>query len=160
VISSDKQIEETTSHIAGGLWEPYASGETSTERMSYWSQFTYQYYNNLYRSPAASTAGIQQISVYYYSEELEEPFWKDIPIIYRQLTPEQLDALGTPKRFPLGFTYLSFVAEPKYFLNWMKSSLSQDKSVTWETKKVQSLEEQWNLRSPTGLSYQTSFFLL
>ena len=150
MITSDKQIEETTSHIAGGLWEPYASGETSIERMIYWSQLSYQYYNHLYHSSAASSAGIQQISVFYYSKERDEPFWKDIPIIFSQLTTAQLDSLGTPKRFPFGFTYLSYVAEPKYFLNWMKSSLSQSENIVWETKKISSLEEQWNLMSATG----------
>jgi hypothetical protein len=160
VITSDKQIEETTSYVAGGLWEPYASGETSIDRMTYWSQLTYQYYNNLYRSPAASAAGIQQISVYFYTEEFEEPFWKDIPIIFRQLTPEQLDALGSPKRFPFGFTYLSYVAEPKYFLNWMKNDLSQNETVVWETKRIQSLEDQWNLKSATGLPCPCSLLLM
>lgn len=55
----------------GGLWEPYASGDTSIERMNYWSKLTYQYYNRLYRSQHASSAGIQQIPVYNYTEEDE-----------------------------------------------------------------------------------------
>jgi hypothetical protein len=47
--------------------------------MKEWSSLTYQYYNRLYRSSAASAAGIQQLSVFYYSEELEVTFPSIVP---------------------------------------------------------------------------------
>jgi hypothetical protein len=63
------------------------------------------------------------------------------------LTPEQLELLNSPKQFKFGFTYLSYVAEPRYFLHWMKHRLSEAKGVTWETKKVESIDEQCFLKN-------------
>ena len=91
VITTDRQLEETTSYVAGdrlglfitinqlscyvgGLWEPYYAGETSEELMKKWSKDTYEYYSRLYCSSEASHAGILQIPVYNLSHEEEVRF--------------------------------------------------------------------------------------
>ena len=109
IITSNKQIEETASYVAGsnsslfifissslsiylfylfpllsidslidsfnvqlgGLWEPYCYGQTLEEKMLRWSEYTYQLYQRLYFSTEASISGIQQLSVYNFSEEFE-----------------------------------------------------------------------------------------
>ena len=62
---------QTTSIVAGGIWEPHLAGDTPEDDINRWSEFTYKYYSSLYMSEDASVAGIERINCLNNFDHLE-----------------------------------------------------------------------------------------
>jgi len=114
-------------HHTGGLWEPHQVSNTPQDQILKWSKYTYELYKDLYTSVHASDAGIQQLYVHnLFSRESEDPYWKDVPSFYRRLQRDDLIGMGICQKYVSGFMFLSYVAEPRYFLHWMENQLKRD----------------------------------
>lgn len=114
VVIADKFFQETTSYVAGGLWEPHLLSNTPPLDINRWSSYAYNYYKNLFVSDQAGRAGVARLFVQnIFTKEEPRPTWADIPHSFVNLDKCQLKQLGLPSKYTHGFQFISYVAEPR-----------------------------------------------
>jgi glycine/D-amino acid oxidase-like deaminating enzyme len=140
-IIADKFLDETTSYLSGGLWEPYEIKETPIEKVNDWAQYSFNYFTTLYKSKNASIAGIKLIEAYYLYEDHEDstpPNWKDIVFNFQFHNRKQLDKLKTNKKYVSGWSFGTYAIDQSYYMKYITSELKKN-GVTFKQKKILSL---------------------
>ncbi|XP_050326369.1 D-aspartate oxidase [Bactrocera neohumeralis] len=94
-ILADRFNEETTSHVAAGIFRPGTSFAGPTREITQqWITDAFHYWDDIRRSKEAPLAGVCQLSGYIYSSTspkiVRNPFIENLLPIYRQATEEEL----------------------------------------------------------------------
>ncbi|XP_010602309.1 D-amino-acid oxidase isoform X2 [Fukomys damarensis] len=127
----------TTTDVAAGLWQPYLSGPSTPQEME-WNQQTFDYLLSHIHSTNADKMGLALVSGYnLFREPVPDPFWKDIVLGFRKLTPRELDVFPG---YSYGWFNTSLIIEGKRYLEWLTERLTE-KGVKFFQRKVESLEE-------------------
>jgi len=163
-ITADKFYDQTTSFAAGGLWEPHLLGDTDPDLVLRWSELSYLHYQSLYFSADAANAGVQQIKVHnLYSDEdnngeiAPTPVWAGIlGLEFSCPGPQELAAMGYPAKYTHAHSFNSYVADPKFFLDFLMRNL-KEAGVIFEEKTISRIQDQLLLRktiSDTGACHR------
>ncbi|XP_071119046.1 D-aspartate oxidase-like isoform X1 [Haliotis cracherodii] len=135
---ADKFSPDTTSDVAGGIWEPYCLGDTPEDLIKAWSTVTWDYLLGIYNSPVAGRVGCQLMSGYTLSDgDSPDPDYKDQVFGYRQLTANELE------QFPLarsGSFHTSLQIDVELYLAWLLARFKCQGGRV-QQRKVHSLEE-------------------
>uniref|UniRef100_A0A8C5L3U4 D-amino-acid oxidase n=1 Tax=Jaculus jaculus TaxID=51337 RepID=A0A8C5L3U4_JACJA len=127
----------TTSDVAAGLCQPYLSTPSNPQEAE-WSQQTFDYLLSHLHSPNADKMGLALISGYnLFRDTVQEPFWKDTVLGFRELTPRELDIFPD---YSYGWFHTSLILEGKAYLQWLTERLTE-RGVKFIQRKVESLEE-------------------
>ncbi|XP_071077986.1 D-amino-acid oxidase isoform X3 [Desmodus rotundus] len=90
-VYADRFTPLTTTDVAAGLWQPYLSDPSSPQEV-HWNRQTFDYLLSHVHSPQAAHMGLAPVSGYnLFREAVPDPFWKDIVLGFRKLTPRELD---------------------------------------------------------------------
>ncbi|XP_021112986.1 D-amino-acid oxidase isoform X1 [Heterocephalus glaber] len=136
-IYADRFTPLTTSDVAAGLWQPYLTGPSTPQEME-WNQQTFDYLLSHIHSPNAEKMGLALVSGYnLFREAVPDPFWKDIVLGFRKLTPRELDMFPD---YSYGWFNTSLIIEGKHYLKWLTERLTE-RGVKFFQRKVESLEE-------------------
>ncbi|XP_023576736.1 D-amino-acid oxidase isoform X2 [Octodon degus] len=136
-VYADRFTPLTNTDVAAGLWQPYLSGPSNPQEMA-WNQQTFDYLLSHIYSPNAEKMGLALISGYnLFHEAVPDPFWKNIVLGFRKLTPRELDVFPD---YSYGWFHTSLIIEGKSYLEWLTERLTE-RGVKFFQRKVESLEE-------------------
>ncbi|XP_058823529.1 D-aspartate oxidase-like isoform X2 [Topomyia yanbarensis] len=147
-IISEQFSPFTTSDVAAGLWEPYLLGETPRHLVRKWSNETYKYFHEMWKTGHAAEAGISLVpylGLVSNGDDLEDSFWKDYVFGFRVLTQPELRRLGTENdvEYTSGTQFVTFTCEPTKLLQFYTNAL-RSRGAVFRQKKVdcfQALDE-------------------
>jgi len=125
---AEKFDEETTSHVAAGIFRPGTSfcgpSEEITRR---WIVDSYDYYEKILRSEDADKAGVYQASGYLFSSKIKSltknHFLEQLLPIYRAATPDELTLCSGNWKYGAYFT--TSVIESGRFLPWARARFQE-----------------------------------
>lgn len=126
-------FDDTTSHGAGGLWEPYKCGATPPSLINAWGGATLAHLRALHASPAAGEAGVTEHAVFQLwtaagpSPAPPDPAWAGVVPHFRRLGRAELDAWeaasahtpGPRAAYASGWTFWTATAQPTRYLPWL-----------------------------------------
>ncbi|XP_053445849.1 D-amino-acid oxidase [Nycticebus coucang] len=136
-IYADRFTPLTTTDVAAGFCQPYLSDPRNPLEAD-WNKQTFDYLFSHLHSPNAEKMGLALISGYnLFREASPDPFWKDIVLGFRSLTPRELDMFPD---FSYGWFNTSLTLEGKTYLQWLTKRLTE-KGVKFFQRKVESFEE-------------------
>ncbi|KAM5311305.1 D-amino-acid oxidase isoform 1-T1 [Glossophaga mutica] len=136
-IYADRFTPLTTTDVAAGLWQPYLS-DPSSPREVHWNQQTFDYLLSHIPSPKAARMGLAPVSGYnLFREAVPDPFWKDVVLGFRKLTPRELDMFPN---YSYGWFSTSLILEGRTYLQWLTERLTE-RGVKFFQRKVESFEE-------------------
>ncbi|XP_073917121.1 D-amino-acid oxidase isoform X2 [Castor canadensis] len=136
-VYADRFTPFTTTDVAAGFWQPYLCNP-SNQREVEWNQQTFDYLLSHINSPNAEKMGLALISGYnLFREVVPDPFWKDMVLAFRKLTPRELDMFPD---YSYGWFNTSLILEGKSYLQWLAERLTE-RGVKFFQRKVESLEE-------------------
>uniref|UniRef100_A0A8C2S069 D-amino-acid oxidase n=1 Tax=Capra hircus TaxID=9925 RepID=A0A8C2S069_CAPHI len=137
MVYADRFTPLTTTDVAAGLWQPYLS-EPSNPQEAHWNQQTFNYLLSLIGSPNAANMGLAPVSGYnLFREAVPDPYWKDIVLGFRKLTPKELDMFPD---YSYGWFNTSLLLEGRKYLQWLTERLTE-RGVKFFLRKVESFEE-------------------
>lgn len=116
---------------------------TSDEKVLRWGKLSFEHFRSLFNSPDAAVAGVQLTTCYQLFVEEEDsspPFWKDIVVNFTTLSNQELRSMGVPAKYTKGYSFGSFIADQKYYLQYMTDIL-QKAGVKFQQHKVYSLDD-------------------
>ncbi|XP_049554565.1 D-amino-acid oxidase isoform X2 [Orcinus orca] len=127
----------TNTDVAAGLWQPYLS-EPSNPQEARWNQQTFNYLLSHIGSPNAADMGLAPVSGYnLFREAVPDPYWKDVVLGFRKLTPRELDMFPD---YSYGWFNTSLILEGRKYLQWLTERLTE-RGVKFLLRKVESFEE-------------------
>ncbi|XP_036908232.1 D-amino-acid oxidase isoform X2 [Sturnira hondurensis] len=136
-IYADRFTPLTTTDVAAGLWQPYLSDPSNPQEV-HWNQQTFDYLLSHIHSPRAARMGLAPISGYnLFHKAVPDPFWKDIVLGFRKLTPRELDMFPN---YSYGWFSTSLILEGRTYLQWLTERLTE-RGVKFFQRKVESFEE-------------------
>lgn len=136
-IYADRFTPLTTTDVAAGLWQPYLSDPSNPQEV-HWNQQTFDYLLSHIHSPKAARMGLAPVSGYnLFHEAVPDPFWKDIVLGFRKLTPRELDMFPN---YSYGWFSTSLILEGRTYLQWLTERLTE-RGVKFFQRKVESFEE-------------------
>jgi glycine/D-amino acid oxidase-like deaminating enzyme len=159
IVAAD--FDDTTSHGAGGLWEPYKCGDTPAHLVNRWGGSTLDHLRAVYASAQAGPAGVAEVAVFQLwsaggpSPSPPDPAWAAVVPHFRRLDRGELDAWesvaashaapGEPSPPPraaysAGWTFWSAVAQPSRYLPWL-AARARGAGVRQVTARVIRLED-------------------
>jgi len=127
-------LDDTTSHGAGGLWEPYKCGATPAGLIARWGGATLDHLRRLARSPDAGRAGVAEHAVFQLwsaagpAPQPPDPAWASLVApTFRRLDRSELGAWeaaathtpGGTVQYSSGWTFTSVTAQPGRYLPWL-----------------------------------------
>ncbi|CAG9823839.1 unnamed protein product [Phaedon cochleariae] len=134
----------TTTDIAGGLWEPYLLQETPEEKVAEWSKTTYDYLLRLWIQGKAGDAGIclQPVTTATDNENYQRPNWLDSTLGHTMMSEGDLMMLS--KRYGTelvgGVTFMSFMWEGATLLPFLQKEFI-DNGGNIVMKYIEDIEE-------------------
>ncbi|KZC10767.1 PREDICTED: D-aspartate oxidase [Dufourea novaeangliae] len=148
VFASD--FDRTVSHVAAGIFRVGSSYSGPTEQITReWIRDSYEYYDDIRKSPDASFAGVTSISGYMFansSPETVKSHWiENLVPIYRQASEEEFQLVGGSWKY--GSFLTTLLTNCKLYLPWARRKL-QETGTKLTIKKLDSLTElipEWNL---------------
>uniref|UniRef100_A0A8D1HS24 D-amino-acid oxidase n=2 Tax=Sus scrofa TaxID=9823 RepID=A0A8D1HS24_PIG len=136
-VYADRFTPFTTTDVAAGLWQPYTS-EPSNPQEANWNQQTFNYLLSHIGSPNAANMGLTPVSGYnLFREAVPDPYWKDMVLGFRKLTPRELDMFPD---YRYGWFNTSLILEGRKYLQWLTERLTE-RGVKFFLRKVESFEE-------------------
>ncbi|XP_036210272.1 D-amino-acid oxidase isoform X2 [Myotis myotis] len=136
-IYADRFTPLTNTDVAAGLWQPYLSDPVNQQE-AHWNRQTFDYLLSHIHSPNAANMGLAPISGYnLFHEAVPDPFWKDIVLGFRKLTPRELDMFPD---YSYGWFNTSLTLEGRRYLLWLTERLTK-RGVRFFQQKVESFEE-------------------
>ncbi|XP_045699007.1 D-amino-acid oxidase isoform X1 [Phyllostomus hastatus] len=136
-IYADRFTPLTTTDVAAGLWQPYLSDPSNPQEV-HWNQQTFDYLLSHIHSPKAVRMGLAPVSGYnLFHEAVPDPFWKDIVLGFRRLTPRELDMFPN---YSYGWFSTNLILEGRTYLQWLTERLTE-RGVKFFQRKVESFEE-------------------
>nr|XP_023024409.1 D-amino-acid oxidase-like [Leptinotarsa decemlineata] len=143
-IFTEKVSPNTTTDLAGGLWEPYLVGDTPPKKVAKWGRITYDYLLDLWKSGKAGEAGIslQPVTTATDEEGFQRPDWLEYTLGYSELSEEKLAALSKRYKTKLtwGVTFTNFLWEGMTMLPFLQKEFIENKGDII-MKKISNLEE-------------------
>ncbi|XP_014679777.1 PREDICTED: D-aspartate oxidase-like [Priapulus caudatus] len=137
-IIADKFTDETTSHVAAGIFRPGGMPSELKHTYRQWYKDSFDFFNKLVHSTEAVNAGTSQLSYYFFDTKLYNDELVDILYCGRPVTAKEMDSF--PVKFPYGYFLTSLVIECRYFLPFLTKRF-KSMGGTMKKRTVQSLEE-------------------
>ncbi|XP_057602090.1 D-amino-acid oxidase [Hippopotamus amphibius kiboko] len=136
-VYADRFTPLTNTDVAAGLWQPYLSKPSNPEE-AHWNQQTFNYLLSHIGSPNAASMGLAPVSGYnLFREAVPDPYWKDIVLGFRKLTPRELDMFPD---YSYGWFNTSLILEGRRYLQWLTERLTE-RGVKFFLRKVESFEQ-------------------
>ncbi|KAM6155481.1 D-amino-acid oxidase [Rhynchocyon petersi] len=136
-VYADRFTPFTTTDVAAGLWQPYITKPSDPQEIE-WNKQTFDYLLGHIHSPNSEKMGLALVSGYnLFREAVPDPFWKDIVLGFRKLTPRELDVFP---EYSYGWFNTSLILEGKRYLEWLTERL-MERGVKFFQRKVESFEE-------------------
>lgn len=133
---------QTTTYGSGGYWMPYAIGDDM--RIIRWGKDTYDDYLHILSTNDGARAGIQMMpsfQLYERPEDVPDISWRDAVIGYRLLDASEISRLlPSNTKYRAGYTFMSMVADQKYYLQYLTEELRL-MGVNFVQKRIASLTE-------------------
>jgi glycine/D-amino acid oxidase-like deaminating enzyme len=142
-IIAENYFQGTTSFGSGGFWEPYAIAGTPDEDINRWGQIAFDHFKEEHLKETAAESGVQLITVhqlYESHETLKIPSWSHIVYNFQVLDEAALRSMGLPKKYVKGYSFGSYVADQKYYLQFLMKKLTK-LGVRFVQRKVESLSD-------------------
>ncbi|KAG6616954.1 D-aspartate oxidase [Phytophthora cinnamomi] len=141
-VVADK-FEATTSHVAGGLWMPFALPDgVDTARPRKWCEVTYAWLETL-RQRQGEALGIHVVPGADVSAvgapEVVHPYWAHCAENFRLLSQQEADEVSPGAAH--GFAFDALIYNPRPFMTWLHEEIRKLGGV-FEQRRVQSLEEE------------------
>ncbi|POM59037.1 D-aspartate oxidase [Phytophthora palmivora] len=141
-IVADK-FEATTSHVAGGLWMPFAlPNGVDTTRPRKWCEVTYAWLESL-RQEKGKALGIHIVPGVEVSAvgapEVVHPYWAHCAENFRLLSPEEAAEVSPGATH--GFAFDALIYNPKPFMMWLHEEIRQ-LGGTFEQRRVKDLDDE------------------
>ncbi|KAE8979118.1 hypothetical protein PR001_g24650 [Phytophthora rubi] len=136
-------FEATTSHVAGGLWMPFALPDgVDTARPRKWCEVTYAWLEAL-RQRQGEALGIHVVPGVDVSAvgapEVVHPYWAHCAENFRLLSLEEAAEVATGATH--GFALDTLIYNPKPFMMWLHEEIRKLGGI-FEQRRVQSLQEE------------------
>ncbi|KAG1708043.1 hypothetical protein DVH05_024728 [Phytophthora capsici] len=137
------QFEATTSHVAGGLWMPFALPDgVDTLRTRKWCEVAYKWLEEL-RKENGEALGIHLVPGAEVSAvgapEVVHPYWAHCAKDFRLLS--QQEAAEVSSGATHGFAFDALIYNPKPFMMWLHDEIRK-LGGTFEHRRVKSLDEE------------------
>mmetsp|Transcript_44531 Transcript_44531/g.32635 ORF Transcript_44531/g.32635 Transcript_44531/m.32635 type:complete len:339 (+) Transcript_44531:53-1069(+) len=142
-IIAEHYVQGTTSFGSGGFWEPYAIAGTADEDINRWGQISFSHFCDESNKETAAESGVQMITVHQLYEEHEElkiPSWSNIVHNFQLLDIDALQKMGLPRKYVKGYSFGSYVADQKYYLQYLMKLL-KNFGVKFVQRRLDSLRE-------------------
>lgn len=106
---------------------------------------TFQHLLRLMHSEECAAAGVQLCGVYSLFSDAakkpaEWPAWHDIVFGFRDLSTEQIAAMGMPA-WTCGFAFDTIVADQTFYLRWLHARLEAKPRVSFQRRTLASLHD-------------------
>ncbi|XP_012276505.1 D-aspartate oxidase [Orussus abietinus] len=136
-------FEDTVSHVAAGIFRIGSSYSGPTEEITRkWVKDSYEYYDDIRRSPEASLAGVTSISGYIFANSnpnvVKSRWLEEVVPVYRRTTHEEHQLVGGSWKYGSFFTTL--LTQCDLYLPWARNRLQQNGAKLVQ-KKIYSLKE-------------------
>lgn len=136
-----EQLEDTTSHCAGGLWKPYTLGDTPPELVNRWGCDTLDHYLALYQSPEAPAAGAVLTSAYQlFRQPVPDPEWAQVVPHFRHMSERERQVLDPEGSHSHGWFYTTVITEGRLYMGWLAQQLAAAGGQRLE-RRVEAVEE-------------------
>ncbi|XP_044270599.1 D-aspartate oxidase [Tribolium madens] len=142
-VISDRFNDKTTSHVAAGLFRPGTSFSGPTVEITrQWINDSYHYWDNIWNTPEASTAGVTQVSGYIFTSQyphmVKNEYIEKLLPIYRRATEEELKLC--PGTWKYGCFFTTVLTQCSYYLPWITSKLQRE-GVHIISQKIESFSQ-------------------
>ncbi|XP_059061501.1 D-aspartate oxidase-like [Achroia grisella] len=122
-VIADKFKEDTTSSVAAGIFCPGSSFRGATLEIAHrWIEDSWYYWQDILKTPEASTAGIMELSSYVFSKEdygvTRNSFIENLVPIYRSVQGEELKICGPDWKYGSYFTTVKIGCDR--YLPWVE----------------------------------------
>ncbi|KAI9916594.1 hypothetical protein PsorP6_018208 [Peronosclerospora sorghi] len=138
-----EQFEATTSHVAGGLWMPFALPDgVDTTRPRRWCDVTSAWLKKLHqeRGEALGIHIVPGVDVSAVGPPLVvPPYWASCVDNFRLLDPEEVATIAPDATH--GFAFDALIYNPRIFMQWLHREI-QKLGGTLEQRRVKSLEHE------------------
>ncbi|CAD5124406.1 DgyrCDS12690 [Dimorphilus gyrociliatus] len=142
-IIADTFNPDTTSDVAGGVWEPHFVTYPDKQELSKWQKTTFNYIFDLSVRPNAHEYGAFMCpSLILESDKVEKPDWSDIVVGFNILSKDEIKR-RTGVEYETGWTFNTLVLEGSKYLPYLTNELRKQ-GVNFEKRKLNSLEELTN----------------
>eukprot|EP00892_Ulva_mutabilis_P009471 jgi/Ulvmu1/6897/UM031_0103.1 len=148
----ESTLVESTSHGAGGLWEPYQIEGSADEDINRWGGATYSHFQELLLSPDCNKSGVQFLACHQiftqafldaHGGAVAAPSWA--PIVHNYVVHAPGDALqlyGSHGEIAQMHEFGTYVVDQPRYLHFLKARLEEDhEGVTLKHARAQSFEE-------------------
>ncbi|XP_047030974.1 D-aspartate oxidase [Helicoverpa zea] len=120
-ILADKFTDDTTSHIAAGIYRPGTSFKGPTKEITKkWLKDSWEFFQDILKTPDAERIGVMPIGTYIFSSEnyhvTRNHLIEDIVPLYRAVTDEELKL--APKSTKFGSYFSTLKLECGNYLPW------------------------------------------
>ncbi|KAJ8717386.1 hypothetical protein PYW08_005785 [Mythimna loreyi] len=127
-VLAEQFTEDTTSHIAAGIFKPGTSFKGPTKEITKkWVNDSWHYWQDMLKTPDAEQIGIMPLGTYIFSKEnyhvTRNYLIEDLMPIYRPVTDEELKLAPVGTKF--GSYFLTLKAECGRYLPWMEKIIVQ-----------------------------------
>ncbi|KAJ3655362.1 hypothetical protein Zmor_014496 [Zophobas morio] len=138
-VISEKFNEETTSHVAAGIFRPGSGFSGPTEEITEkWINDSYHYWDDIRNNSEGGVAGITSISGYVFSSEfpniVRNYYLEKLVPLYRQATEEELKLCSGIWKYGSFFTTL--LTQCSLYLPWITVKLKA-KGVRFISKRIE-----------------------
>lgn len=122
-VIADKFTEDTTSAVAAGIFRPGTSFRGPTKEITQkWIQDSWDFWQDILRSPDASTAGVMQLDGYIFSKDnyhvTRNHLIENVVPIYRPVQEKELKLCG--ENFKYGSYFSTVKAGCDNYLPWIE----------------------------------------
>ncbi|OQS03615.1 D-aspartate oxidase [Thraustotheca clavata] len=135
-----ESFDDTTSHVAGAVWRPFALSEnSSTEAIDRWGHATMLWLTKIMEQYGTDTVGVQRTPGCEYHDHptTSHPYWAHSVENFRFLTPDEAQAQGNT---PYGFSYTTLMINPGKLMLWMRRQIEM-RGGRFEQAHVTNLDE-------------------
>ncbi|XP_064611182.1 D-aspartate oxidase-like isoform X2 [Liolophura sinensis] len=139
-IIADNFSEETTSDGAGGLFRPTAEfiKGVPPDTIKQWTRDSAEYFMKIAASADAGKFGVFPMSGYHLLNREVNPEYKSLVYSFRQLTPEELQKLGTT--YSNGYAITTLIVEPRKYMAFLMTEFRKNGGQS-QKRTLHSLEE-------------------
>ncbi|OQR90756.1 D-aspartate oxidase [Achlya hypogyna] len=134
-----ESFDDTTSHVAGAIWRPFAlSKNSSTASIDRWGHATMLWLTKLMEMHGTDAVGIQRTEGREYHDEpsVAHPYWAHSVDGFRFLTREEAQSKGAL----YGCAYTTLMVHPGKLLPWMRVHIER-LGGRFEQRHVASLDD-------------------
>ena len=139
---ADKFTEETTSHVAAGMFCPIAR-HVKTDRMDEIMAHSFNFFNQIVQSDESLEAGISVVDGYQlYTTDIppEEESFRNHVYHFSQVAPSSLTMIPDHSRIKRAYHYTTLMIECRKFLPYAMKKLKQ-MNVSMERRKIDNLQQ-------------------